>query len=47
MDHMEHLDHFDTLFPVPPMWLEPTLDEYTEEIPDLMYTDETEFLGFI
>jgi|GEM_PF-6923782 len=47
MDHIEHLDHFDTLFPVPPMWLEPTIDENREEIPDLIYIDDTEFLGFI
>jgi len=40
------MNHFDTLFPVPPQWLETTLEEHEDEMPK-QKLEESEILGFI
>lgn len=40
------MNHFDTLFPVPPEWLEATLEEHEVETPIMEKLEESE-LGFI
>ena len=41
------MNHFDTLFPVPPEWLQITLEEHEDETPRMEQLEDSEFLGFI